>query len=187
MLGQTKSTINFDDIVNTNKVLICNFSKGRLGEDTATLFGTTVLAKLQLAAYRRDSIPESKRVPFYLYVDEFQNFASEHFMALFSEARKYKLFLTMAQQSVAQLKEKDMVTNILDNVGTLIVFRSKSPDTERLVLHQLKPYVEPGQIANLPAYHFYMKVAAVDPQEPLTGETLLPNVKLNERTAKEVI
>jgi hypothetical protein len=186
MLGQTKSTINFDDIVNTNKILICNFSKGRLGEDTATLFGTTVLAKLQLAAYRRDSIPEAKRVPFYLYVDEFQNFASEHFMALFSEARKYKLFLTMAQQSVAQLKEKDMVTNILDNVGTLIVFRSKSPDTERLVLHQLKPYVEPGQIANLPAYHFYMKVAAVEPQEPLTGETLLPNVKPSESTAKEV-
>jgi hypothetical protein len=126
-------------------------------------------------------------VPFYLYVDEFQNFASEHFMALFSEARKYKLFLTMAQQSVAQLKEKDMVTNILDNVGTLIVFRSKSPDTERLVLHQLKPYVEEGQIANLPAYHFYMKVAAVEPQEPLTGETLLPSTKGSEARANEVI
>ncbi len=187
MLGQTKSTIKFDDIVNSGKILICNFSKGRLGEDTSTLFGTTVLAKLQLAAYRRDNIPEAKRRPFYLYVDEFQNFASEHFMALFSEARKYKLFLTMAQQSVAQLKEQSMVTNILDNVGTLIVFRSKSPDTERLVLHQLKPYVEPGQIANLPAYHFYMKVAAVEPQEPLTGETLLPDTNGNEAVAKKVI
>lgn len=187
MLGQTKSTINFDDIVNSGKILICNFSKGRLGEDTSTLFGTTVLAKLQLAAWRRDSIPEAKRTPFYLYVDEFQNFASEHFMALFSEARKYKLFLTMAQQSVAQLKEKDMVTNILDNVGTLIVFRSKSPDTERLVLHQLKPYVEAGQIANLPAYHFYMKVAAVEPQEPLTGETLLPDASGSEPRAEAVI
>ncbi len=187
ILGQTKSTINFDDIVNSGNILICNFSKGRLGEDTSTLFGTTVLAKLQLAAYRRDNIPETKRRPFYLYVDEFQNFASEHFMALFSEARKYKLFLTMAQQSVAQLKEKDMVTNILDNVGTLIVFRSKSPDTERLVLHQLKPYVEPGQIANLPAYHFYMKVAAVEPQEPLTGETLLPDISGSEAMAKKVI
>lgn len=187
MLGQTTSTINFDDIVNTNKILICNFSKGRLGEDTSTLFGTTVLAKLQLAAWRRDNIPEAKRTPFYLYVDEFQNFASDHFMSLFSEARKYKLFLTMAQQSVAQLKEQGMVTNILDNVGTLIVFRSKSPDTERLVLHQLKPYVEPGQIANLPAYHFYMKVAAVEPQEPLTGETLLPDASGSEATAKKVV
>jgi len=187
MLGQTTSTISFDDIVNTNKILICNFSKGRLGEDTSTLFGTTVLAKLQLAAWRRDNIPEAERTPFYLYVDEFQNFASDHFMSLFSEARKYKLFLTMAQQSVAQLKEQGMVTNILDNVGTLIVFRSKSPDTERLVLHQLKPYVEPGQITNLPAYHFYMKVAAVEPQEPLTGETLLPDTNGNELMAKKVI
>ena len=187
MLGQTKSTINFDDIVNANKILICNFSKGRLGEDTSTLFGTTVLAKLQLAAWRRDNIPEAKRTPFYLYVDEFQNFASDHFMSLFSEARKYKLFLTMAQQSVAQLKEQGMVTNILDNVGTLIVFRSKSPDTERLVLHQLRPYVEPGQIANLPAYHFYMKVAAVEPQEPLTGETLLPDTGGSEAVAKKVV
>lgn len=187
MLGQTKSTIDFDDIVNTGKILICNFSKGRLGEDTSTLFGTTVLAKIQLAAYRRDNLPETKRRPFYLYVDEFQNFASDHFMSLFSEARKYKLFLTMAQQSVAQLKEQGMVTNILDNVGTLIVFRSKSPDTERLVLHQLKPYVEPGQIANLPAYHFYMKVAAVEPQEPLTGETLLPDTNGSEMVASRVI
>lgn len=93
----------------------------------------------------------------------------------------------MAQQSVAQLKEQGMVTNILDNVGTLIVFRSKSPDTERLVLHQLKPYVQPGQIANLPAYHFYMKAAAVEPQEPLTGETLLPDSPPNETTAKQAI
>lgn len=97
MLEQPKSTIDFDDILNSNKILICNFSKGRLGEDTSTLFGVTTLAKLQLAAWHRDEIEEDERTPFYLYVDEFQLFATKSFMGLFSEARKYKLFVTIAQ------------------------------------------------------------------------------------------
>jgi hypothetical protein len=173
MLEQPKSTIDFDDILNSGKILICNFSKGRLGEDTSALFGVTILAKLQLAAWRRDEIAEDERTPFYLYVDEFQLFATESFMGLFSEARKYKLFVTIAQQSVSQLKEKAMLNTILDNVGTMVAFRSKSKDTEQLLLHQFRPYIEEGEILNLPAYNFYMKIAAVEPQEPLSGETVV--------------
>lgn len=187
MLGQAKSTIDFDDILNSSKILICNFSKGRLGESTSTLFGTTVLAKLQLAAWRRDEIASRERVPFYLYVDEFQNFASESFLGLFSEARKYKLFLTMAQQSVSQLQAKAMVNTILDNVGTIIGFRSKSKDTEKLLLHQFSPHVEPGEIGNLPTYNFYIKIAALQSQEPMSGETLLLEGKGSHKVAEGVI
>lgn len=188
MLEQPKSTVDFDDILNNSKILICNFSKGRLGEDTSALFGVTTLAKLQLAAWRRDEIVEDERTPFYLYVDEFQLFATEAFMGLFSEARKYGLFVTIAQQSVAQLKEKEMLNTILDNVGTMVAFRSKSPDTEKLLLHQFSPYVEQGEILNLPAYHFYMKIAALEPQEPLSGETVvLPKDEADEKRAEAVI
>jgi hypothetical protein len=187
ILGQAKSTINFDDIMDNHKILICDFSKGGLGEGTSRLFGTAVLAKLQLAALRREDIPEDKRVPFYLYVDEFQNFASDSFMGLFSEARKYKLFVTMAQQSVAQLKEQNMLNIILDNVGTIVAFRSKSPVTEKLLLHQFSPYIEPGEIANLPRYNFYIKVAATEPQEVSSGETILLEEDGSKNTAKAVI
>jgi hypothetical protein len=187
MLGQPKSTISFDDILDSSKILICNFAKGRLGEDTSTLFGTTVLAKLQLAAWRRDAIPVEKRVPFYLYVDEFQNFATDSFLSLFAEARKYKLSLTMAQQSVSQLSDQKMVNNILDNVGTLVVFRSKSLFTEQVVLHQLKPFVDEGAIANLDSFHFIMKVAAVKTQEPFTGETTVLDAPVGAAGADKVI
>ncbi len=186
ILGQAKSTIDFDDIVNSSKILICNFSKGRLGEDTSTLFGTTVLAKLQLAAWRRDNIPEAERTPFYLYVDEFQNFASESFMSLFSEARKYKLFLTMAQQSVSQLQAQTMVNTILDNVGTVIGFRSKSIATEQLLLHQFNPDVEPGENGNLPSFNFYIKIAALQAHEPMSGETLLLGDAGSDKIAHKV-
>ena len=187
MLGQAKSTIDFDGILNSSKILICNFSKGRLGESTSTLFGTAVLAKLQLAAWRRDEIAARDRVPFYLYVDEFQNFASESFLGLFSEARKYKLFLTMAQQSVSQLQAKTMVNTILDNVGTIIGFRSKSADTEKLLLHQFSPHIEPGEIGNLPTYNFYIKIAALESQEPMSGETLLLEGKGSQKVDEAVI
>jgi len=172
ILGQVKSTIDFDDILNSSKILICNFSKGRLGEDTSALFGTTVLAKLQLAATRRESLEPEDRTPFYLYVDEFQNFATSPFVEMLSEARKYKLFLTMAEQSTSQ-QQQGMVETILANVGTVICFRTGSPADERLILPLFSPYIEPGAITNLPAYNFYIRIAAVHTQEPMSGVTLL--------------
>ena len=108
ILEQPKSTIDFDEIINDGKILICNFSKGLLGEDTSELFGITVLAKLQLASLRRARLEQSKRRPFYLYVDEFQNFATTSFVQMLSEARKYKLFLTMAEQSTSQQSDQQM-------------------------------------------------------------------------------
>ena len=175
VMGNPKSTIDFDDILNTKKILICNFSKGRLGEDTSALFGTAILAKLQVATNRRDTIDQEERLPFYLYVDEFQNFATMPFVQMLSEARKYKLFLTMAEQSTSQQEEQRMVNIILANVGTVVCFRTGSPLDEILVLPLFQPFIETGEIANLPSFNFYIRIAAIQPQEPLSGQTLLLN------------
>src|SRR5690606_15847153 len=108
VLEQPKSTINFEEILD-GKILICNLSKGMIGEDTSELFGISILAKLQLASLRRARVNQGKRKPFYLYVDEFQNFATVSFIEMLSEARKYKLFLTMAEQSTAQQDKQRLV------------------------------------------------------------------------------
>jgi hypothetical protein len=188
ILEQPKSTIDFDDIINSGKILVCNFSKGLLGEDTSELFGITVLAKLQMAAYRRARIKQrDERRPFYLYVDEFQNFATASFVQLLSEARKYKLFLLMAEQSTSQQEEQQMVNVILANVGTVVCFRTGNPADERLVLPLYAPYVEAGEIANLPAFNFYIRMSAVRSQEPLSGETILLESDGSEEVAASVI
>lgn len=172
ILEQEKSTIDFDKILD-NKILICNFSKGRLGEDTSMLFGVTILAKLQLAALKRSEKKQSDRKPFYIYVDEFQNFATLSFTQMLSEARKYKVYLTMAEQSTQQQDDQKLVDIILANVGTVIVFRTGSPKDEELLLPFFEPYIEKGEITNLSAYKFYCRISGVDTQEPMSGETIV--------------
>lgn len=186
ILEQEKSTIEFEDILNSSKILICNFSKGLLGEDTSTLFGTTVLAKLQVAALRRARIKQANRTPYHLYVDEFQNFATMSFVQMLSEARKYKLYLTMAEQSTSQQDQQRLVDIILANVGTVICFRSGSPADERLILPLFMPYIEPGEISNLPAYNFYARIAAVQSQEPMSGTTVLLENEGSDEIAQAV-
>ncbi len=186
ILEQPKSTINFDDVLD-GKILICNFSKGLLGEDTSELFGIAVLAKIQLASLRRARLQQANRKPFYLYVDEFQNFATPSFVQMLSEARKYKLYLTMAEQTTSQQEELQMVNVILANVGTVICFRSGNPADEKLVLPLFKPYVEEGEIANLPSYNFYMRVSAQKSQEPLSGETIVLERGNNPANVQKVI
>jgi hypothetical protein len=173
ILSQKKSTIDFEDIMNSGKILICNFSKGLLGEDVSELFGIAVLAKLQLASLRRARLNQSERRPFYLYVDEFQNFATPSFVQLLSEARKYRLFLTIAEQSTSQQDDQQMVNVILANVGTVVCFRTGNPQDERMLLPLFSPFIEQGEISNLPAFNFYAKLSAVHAQEPLSGQTLL--------------
>lgn len=185
ILEQPKSTIDFDEILN-GKILICNFSKGLIGDDTSELFGIAILAKLQLAALRRARIPQIERKPFYLYVDEFQNFATDSFVQMLSEARKYKLFLTMAEQSTSQQDDQKMVDTIFANVGTLICFRSGSPADEKYFLPRLSPVSE-GEIAALPSYNFYMRIAAVESQEAFSGETIVLKDDGDEETRERVI
>lgn len=187
ILEQPKSTIDFDEIINSGKILICNFSKGLLGEDTSELFGITVLAKLQLASLRRARLPQQERRAFYLYVDEFQNFATQSFVQMLSESRKYKVFMTMAEQSTSQQKDQQMVSIILANVGTVICFRTGNPQDERTLLPLFSPYIEPGEISNLPTYNFYAKLSALQAQEPLSGKTLLLDTEGSDEVSKAAI
>ena len=182
ILEQPKSTIDFDDIINSGKILICNFSKGLIGEDTSELLGTAILAKLQLASLKRARIAQSDRKPYYLYVDEFQNFATVSFVQMLSESRKYKLYLTMAEQSTSQQSDRDMVNVILANVGTVICFRTGNPADEQIMLPLFSPYINQGEIMSLPSFSFYMRLAAIHSQEPLSGVTVL----LNNYGSKEI-
>jgi hypothetical protein len=186
MLEQDVSTVNFDTAMDEKKIIICNFSKGLLGEDTSMLFGVTILAKLQLAALRRARVIQAKRVPYYLYVDEFQNFATMSFVQMLSEARKYKLFLIMAEQSTQQQADQRLVDIVLANVGTVITFRTGSPADERLILPLFKPYVSEGELSHLPAYTFYCRISAIEAQEPMSGETVLLDTKPDISVAETV-
>jgi len=187
MLDQVKSTISFEDIIDSGKILICNFSTD-MGEDTSTLFGTTVLAKLKIAAERRARLPEDERKPFYVYVDEFQNFATTPFLKMLSASRKYKLFLTLAQQTTAQQEEQRLTEAILANVSTIVCFSLGSPADEKLLLQRFTPYIEKGALTNLPAYNFYIRVKAEEPMEPTSGETtVLPKEQASQEQAERVV
>ena len=121
IIGSPKSTIDLEKIMNEGKILILNLSQGKLGEDNSSLLGAMIITKLQLAAMNRVDIPEEQRKDFYLYVDEFQNFATSSFIKILSEARKYRLNLILANQYMAQVPE-DVRSAIFGNIGTLLSF-----------------------------------------------------------------
>ena len=131
IVSQPKSTIDMHDIMNNGKILLINVSKGKIGEDNSALLGAMIINRIQLAAMDRASIPEEERRDFYLYVDEFQNFATESFAHILSEARKYRLNLTMAHQYVAQMEE-EVRDAVFGNIGSLISFRVGAADAEYL-------------------------------------------------------
>jgi hypothetical protein len=186
IFGQTKSTINFDDILD-GKIFICNLSKGRIGPDNSTLLGTTILSLIQLAAEARARKKEADRIPFNLYVDEFQNFATLGFAEIVAEARKYKLFLTMAEQTTSQQDDRRLIGTILANVGTIICFRTGNPDDERLLLPFFGGFLQTGEINSLPAYNFYARLASVNAQAPLSGETVPLQDNGSDTTLKRVV
>lgn len=187
ILEQPKSTIDFDQIINDGKILLCNVAKGKIGEDTSEVMGIVIMTKLQLAALKRARVSMNQRRDFYLYVDEFQNFATPAFSQILSEARKYRLNATLAHQTTSQLENQSLVNITLANTGTVICFRTANPEDERLILPQFRPYIERGEIASLPSFKFYMKISAIHPEEPFSGETLLTQVNPNYQKVKKVI
>jgi len=187
ILEQPHSTINFDDILASGKILICNVGEGNLGEDTSQLLGTTIIAKIQQAAMRRVRTKLSDRTPFYLFIDEFQNYATTSFTKLLSGGRKFGLRLTIAEQSTAQQEDRNVVNVILANTGTVLCFRSAGPIDEDLMARQFEPVVTQSDIVNLPQYRFYIKLSAVEPEEPFSGETLPMDVDRNPDRKQRVI
>ena len=131
VIGQPQSTINMRQIMDDEKILILDLSKGRIGEDNSRLLGALLITKIQLAAMSRVDIPEAERRDFYLYVDEFQNFATESFANILSEARKYRLCLIIGHQYITQMEE-EVRDAVFGNVGTMAVFRVGAEDAEFL-------------------------------------------------------
>ncbi len=156
IVGQPTSTIDIADIMNNKKILIMNLSKGRIGEDNSSLLGAMMITKIQLAAMDRARIPEKERTDFYLYVDEFQNFATESFASILSEARKYRLSLTLAHQYVTQMEEP-VRDAVFGNLGTLICFRVGAFDAEFLE-PEFAPTFTQTDIVNLDNYNAYIKL-----------------------------
>lgn len=155
-VGQLKSTINLRELMDKKKILIANLSKGRVGEDASRLLGALLVTKLQLAAMSRVDMPESERQDFYLYVDEFQHFATESFANILSEARKYRLSLVLAHQYIAQMDEK-VRDAVFGNVGTLIAFRVGAEDAEFLE-KEFSPEFSANDIVNLAKFSIYIKL-----------------------------
>jgi hypothetical protein len=138
IIGQSRSSFDFQDIMNSGKILIGNLSKGGLGEQNSNLLGMLLVSKLQMAAFKRNEIPEDQRRDFYLYLDEFQNFTTDSISTILSEARKYRLCLILAHQYIGQLS--DGIRNaVFGNVGTVVSFRISSDDAE-VIAQRMQPY-----------------------------------------------
>jgi CxxC-x17-CxxC domain-containing protein len=190
VVGQSLSTINIFDIMNESKIFLVNVSKGRIGEDNSALLGGMIITKIQLAAMERVRIPEEDRKDFYLYVDEFQNFVTDAFAGILSEARKYRLNLTVAHQYTAQLisdKSSAVRDAVFGNVGTMIVFRVGADDAEFLE-PEFEPEFVPQDIVNLPNYKIYLKLM-IDgvTSRPFSAKTLPPIVKKNDKSVEEEV
>ncbi len=182
IVGQQKSTVNIFDMMNTKKIFLVNLSKGRVGEDNSALLGAMLITKIQLAAMERVRIPEVERKDFYLYVDEFQNFVTDSFASILSEARKYRLNLIIAHQYIAQLETANgsaVKDAVFGNVGTMITFRVGAEDGGALE-GEFEPEFTTEDFVNLPNYHIYLKLM-VDgiTSRPFSAKTL-PPIPVNE-------
>ncbi|MFA9262581.1 MAG: CxxC-x17-CxxC domain-containing protein [Undibacterium sp.] len=156
IIGQPTSAFDVRDIMDNKKILIMNLAKGKIGEDSSALLGAMMITKIQLAAMGRADIPEEDRKDFYLYVDEFQNFATDSFANILSEARKYRLSLILANQYIMQLEEK-VSDAVFGNCGTIVSFRVGAADAE-LLEKEFEPVFMMNDLVNLPKYQIYLKL-----------------------------
>jgi CxxC-x17-CxxC domain-containing protein len=182
IVGQPKSTIDMREIMDSGKILIVNLSKGRIGEDAMRLLGGMVVTKIQLAAMGRVDMEEKDRKDFFLYVDEFQNFATESFANILSEARKYRLSLILAHQYVNQLifdGNSTVRDAVFGNVGTIVSFRVGAEDAEYLE-KEFEPVFMMNDIVNLAKYNVYLKLMIDGIAGDAFSATTLPPVDLSD-------
>jgi len=186
IIGQPKSTIDMRKIMDEKKIIIMNLSKGRIGEDSSRLLGALLVTKLQLAAMSRVDIPEKDRADFILYIDEFQNFSTDSFANILSEARKYRLSLVLAHQYIAQMEEK-VRDAVFGNVGTMITFRVGAEDGDFLE-NEFSPEFMTHDLVNLGKKNIYVKLM-IDgiTSRPFSAETLKPAVPLEKNFEPEIV
>lgn len=189
IIGQEHSSFDFRKVMDEGKIIIVNLSKGRLGESNANLLGSMLITKIYLAALSRadKSEAELNKLPnFYLYVDEFQSFANESFADILSEARKYKLNLTVAHQYIEQMSE-EVRAAVFGNVGTMICFRVGAYDAEVLE-KEFAPTFTAEDLVNLGSYQIYLKLM-IDgiSSQPFSARTLPPIDKPSTSSVEEIL
>jgi hypothetical protein len=188
LIGQPRSSFDIRKMMDEKKILIINLSKGRVGEGNANLIGSMLITKIYLAAMSRADVPESqlKLLPnFYLYVDEFQSFANKSFADILSEARKYKLNLTIAHQYIEQMEE-EVRAAVFGNVGTMITFRVGAYDAEVLE-KEFAPQFTAEDIVNLGIYQIYLKLMIDGVSSFPFSATTMPPIALPPQSNKDSI
>ena len=179
IIGQPKSAFDFRDVMDNKKILLINLAKGKTGEVNSSLLGLIIVSKLQMAAMARANLPEEQRNDFYLYIDEFQNFVTDSIATILSEARKYRLDLTIAHQYVGQLVQ-DQKTQIRDavfgNAGTMISFKIGVEDAETIA-KEFEPVFNEYDVINIEKYQAYIKLLIDNtPAKPFQMQTYAPVV-----------
>ncbi|MBI4185619.1 type IV secretion system DNA-binding domain-containing protein [Candidatus Berkelbacteria bacterium] len=172
IIGQPKSAFDMRSAMDEGKILLMDLSIGKIGEDNAAMLGSMMITKIQLAAMSRANVQEEDRPDFYLYVDEFQNFATESFAVILSEARKYHLNLVLTNQYISQMPE-EVAHAVFGNVGTIISFRVGAQDASGLV-REFEPVFEAIDLVNLDNHHIYVKMAIDGVTRPAFSATTLP-------------
>lgn len=155
IIGQSESAFNFRKVMDEGKILLINLAKGRIGEENSQFLGLILVPKLLIGAMSRQDIPEDQRRPFYIYVDEFQNFATPDFAQILSEARKFGLSLTVANQFIGQMEE-EVKNAIFGNVGTIMSFRVGVNDANYLQ-HEYQPTFSEADLTNVERFNVYIK------------------------------
>lgn len=179
ILGQSRSTLDLRRAMDEGKILIVNLGKGRIGDDASALLGSFLVTAVQIAAMSRANVAEKDRRDFYLYVDEFQNFATDSFATILSEARKYRLGITIANQYLAQMEEQTLHA-VFGNVGTIVSFQVGAQDSE-LVAEQLGGDLTKQDLLSLPRYQAYVRLLINGmPSRPFNMHTLPPARSSND-------
>jgi len=172
-LTESQNNISLRQIMDSGQVLIINLSKGKLGEDASNLIGSLLMTSIGLATFSRADIPESERVPFFLYADEFQNFSTLSLVNMASELRKYALSITASNQYILQLSP-EIRAAIIGNFGSLICFRVGADDA-MLMEKEFYPVFDKHDLINLPNYQMYLKLMHTGkPSKPFSAISLLP-------------
>jgi len=186
IIGQTKSSIDLRDVMDSGKILLVNLSKGRTGELNSKLLGMVFVMKFQAAAMSRAVIPEDQRRDFSLYVDEFQNFSTDSFATILSEARKYHLNLIVANQFVTQLTD-EIRDAVFGNVGSVISFRVSANDADFLV-KQFSPVFDSEDLVKLPNYNTISRIMIGGvPSQPFSTATIPPLGHPNPKLGKALM
>ena len=185
IIGQSQSAFNFREVMDSGKILLINLAKGKIGEENSNFLGLILVPKILIAAMSRQDIPEAKRRDFFLYVDEFQNFATPDFATILSEARKYHLSLTVANQFIGQMEE-EVKNAVFGNVGTVISFRVGVSDANYLQ-HEFQPTFSEADLINIEKYHAYIKTIVGNEPVPPFSLDMTKDMKAEERARSEKV